>query len=63
MLIPKEAKIEHFDMKQVTDALFGIYPDEDYGSFIRNRDLRRKEVEKELKHIPENLENSRILEN
>lgn len=50
-------------MKQVTDALFGIYPDEDYGSFIRNRDLRRKALEKELKPIPENLENYRIFDN
>lgn len=50
-------------MKQVTDVLFGIYPDEDYGSFMRSRDLRRKALEEELKPIPENLENYRTFDN
>ena len=63
MLIPKKTKNVPFDIKQVTDVLFGIHPDEDYGSFIRSRDLCRKALEEELKPIPEGLENYRTFDN
>ncbi len=63
MVIPEKAKTVPFDVKQVTDVLFGIHSDEDYSSFMRGRDLRRKALEEELKPIPEGLKNYRTFDN
>lgn len=63
MVTPKNIKTVPLDLKQVTDVLFGIHSNEDYGSFMRNRDLRRKALDKELRPIPEGMDNYRTFDN
>ncbi len=36
------------DVKEVTDVLAGVHAEEDYGSFMRGRDVRRRALPEEL---------------
>ena len=58
----KEKKMP-LDTKQVTDIIFGIHPNEDYGSFMRSRDLRRKALPEELRDLPKELSDYRNFDN
>ncbi len=50
MIMPTrpEPKPVPFDGKEFTDALFGINSEENYGAFVRSRDIRRKAFDWEL---------------
>ncbi len=61
-VVHKGRKIS-FDFKQFTDIIFGIHPNEDYGSFMRSRDLRRKAFPEELREVPKELSNYRTFDN
>lgn len=37
-----------FDVKEVTDVLAGVSSEEDFGSFMRERDVRRRALPEEL---------------
>lgn len=37
-----------FDVKEVTDVLAGVQEEEDFGSFMRGRDIRRSALPAEL---------------
>lgn len=37
-----------FDVKEITDVLAGMRAEEDFGSFMRERDVRRRALPEEL---------------
>lgn len=48
MVVTVKTKPVPFDAKEITDALVGVRTEEEYGSFIRSRDIRRKALPEEL---------------
>lgn len=43
-----KANLVPFDVKEVTDVLAGVHAEEDFGSFMRERDVRRRALPEEL---------------
>lgn len=41
-----------FDLKEATDALYGIEAEEEFSTFMRGRDVRRKAADSELTKVP-----------
>ena len=41
-----------FDLKEVMDALYGIEAEEEFSTFMRGRDVRRKAMDSELAKVP-----------
>lgn len=52
MTIPKERNLVTFDIKEVTDTIYGIKSEEYYSTFIKGRDLHRHAEAQELRTIP-----------
>ena len=55
MKTPKETKPVPFDKKEILDTLYGI-TEEDYSAFMRDRDLRRRVTNENLKTAQTNEE-------
>ena len=55
MIMPRRLRRVPFDGKEFTDALFGMH-EEKFGSFVRNRDIRRQafpwELDENIKKEP-----------
>lgn len=41
-----------FDLKEVMDILYGIEAEEEFSTFMRGRDVRRKATDSELTKVP-----------